>query len=90
MLQAEYGTHVTRCAQAALGASAGAKLAAKASCSNLLSGLRQSLLPNIAACVDVLLWSTHAKTATGLVRDIYDIAWIAHVADVQAKIDTLP
>jgi hypothetical protein len=90
MVQSDYNTLVTRNAQAALLAFGNVKAAAQAGCAGVLDGMRTTLLPNLGTCINVLLWTANPKVAPNSNRDIYQIAWLAHVADVKAKIATLP
>jgi hypothetical protein len=78
MTLAEYNQHVTRCAQLALGLHPGDKVAAKAR------------LPGDHGRHARGHDRDHAADTLAVRANIADVAWCAHLADVRAKIDTLP
>lgn len=89
MTSGEYNQHVTRCAQMVLALHPGNKTAAKAACTLFLQGLRGHIVGSNADAISILRYSSNPNAASG-VNLITDAAWEAHLADVRAKIDTLP
>lgn len=85
----EYNQHVTRCAQLVYGLFPGDKAAAKNAVSGTISSMRDRVAGLNADAIQTLRYSACSQAGAAFSM-LADAAWAAHVADVKAKIDTLP